>query len=74
MFVSTYIGFMFGAALISGGLGYYVANRGTCGVKIDLDNIKADVTKLKSAFTPTPPPVMIPVTPVVAPVVTPVVA
>ncbi len=63
MFISTYIGMIVGASLLSAGLGYYIANRGTAGVKIDLDNLKADFERLKAmvaapvviAPTPVPP-------------------
>lgn len=36
------------AMLISGGLGFYVGGRGMAGVKIDLDNTKNEVEKVKA--------------------------
>lgn len=36
------------ACALSAGIGYYIAKRGTFGVKVDLDNIKNDITALKT--------------------------
>ena len=33
---------------MSAGIGYYIGERGTAGVKIDLDNIKMELERLKT--------------------------
>ncbi len=33
---------------MSAGIGYYIGERGTAGVKIDLDNIKMELERLKA--------------------------
>lgn len=69
MFLSTYLGILFGACAVTGGLTYYIVNRGTFGVKVDLDNIKKELEHLKSIVMPvpvvTPAPVVTPVVPTV---------
>lgn len=37
-----------GLMLFSGGLGYYIGERGMAGVKIDLDNTKNEIEKVKT--------------------------
>ncbi len=34
--------------IVSSGLGYYIGERGTAGVKIDLDNTKMEIERLKN--------------------------
>lgn len=41
-----------GLMLTSGGLGYYVGGRKWAGVKIDVDNLKNDIERVKNAIFP----------------------
>jgi len=39
------------SAAVAGGLGWYVRGRGMAGVKIDMDNMKNEIEKLKNQIT-----------------------
>ncbi len=44
----TYFYLTVGLMLASGGLGYYAGGRKLAGIKIDLDNTKAEIEKVKN--------------------------
>lgn len=41
-------------AIIFGGLGYYVGQRGIKGVENDISNVKQDIANIKGKLEPTP--------------------
>jgi hypothetical protein len=51
MDVQTQFFITMGLMLATGGLGYYMGERGMAGVKIDLNNIKTDLEKVKTVVT-----------------------